>query len=130
MGKTYVVTGAIIGAVGVLLGAMGAHLLAQILPEKSLMSFRTGTSYQMYHALLFLISGALLPYLKGSFHRIIYFTLLTGILFFSGSIYLLSIGKMIGLDLAYLGPITPIGGILLISSWILIAIAAIMKEKN
>ena len=98
------------------LGALGAHYLSEILSESNLKSLETGIRYQLLHgfALLFLTlnSDKFTSRLKNSLNIMI-----TGVCLFSFSIYLLSIQRAIELSMSFLGPITPIGGILLIGSW-------------
>ena len=98
------------------LGALGVHYLTEILSESNLKSLETGIRYQLLHgfALLFLSlnSDKFTSRLKNSLNIMI-----TGVCLFSFSIYLLSIQRAIELSMSFLGPITPIGGILLIGSW-------------
>ena len=101
------------------LGALGTHTLKDVLSESQLNSFETGVRYQLFHALTLLILA--LNAKKFNHHlkkSLILMT--TGICLFSFSIYLLSIQNLIGISLSYLGVITPFGGLLLISSWILL----------
>ncbi|MEK9531052.1 MAG: DUF423 domain-containing protein, partial [Flavobacteriaceae bacterium] len=102
----------------VVLGAFGAHLLEDLLSTDALRSFEVGVRYQFYHglALLFL---SLAPLSKKLIARTSILFIL-GIILFSSSIYLLSLASMYG-DTglpAILGPITPIGGLMLILGWI------------
>jgi len=114
-------TVALIGALAVALGALGAHGLQDLIAPSSLASFRTGVWYHLLHAV------ALLAITRGSFKRITALLWVWGIVFFSGSIYLLAIDEYFGLSLSFLGPITPIGGILLISGWLTLIVS---NEKN
>ena len=103
----------------VALGALGAHTLKDILSNSQMYSFETGVRYQLFHAITLLILT--LNADKFNHHLIRSLTLMTtGICFFSFSIYLLSIQQAISLPLSFLGPITPIGGVLLILSWIIL----------
>ncbi|MBC8265353.1 MAG: DUF423 domain-containing protein [Flavobacteriales bacterium] len=100
----------------VILGAMGAHALKDSLSSEKLISFQTGIRYQMFHGIALLIlvlnSEKFNYKLKRSLNLMI-----AGIFCFSFSIYFLSIQETLGIWLGFLGPITPIGGLLLISSW-------------
>jgi uncharacterized membrane protein YgdD (TMEM256/DUF423 family) len=107
---------ALLGIVGVVLGALGSHALKSRLAPEALESFEVGVRYQMLHALLLLAIEAL-PVLSERYKRIIARLVLSGVLTFSGSIYLLSTRAVSGLDLSFLGPVTPVGGLLLIASW-------------
>ena len=103
----------------VALGALGAHTLKDILSNSQMYSFETGVRYQLFHAITLLILT--LNADKFNHHLIRSLTFMTtGTCFFSFSIYLLSIQQVISLPLSFLGPITPIGGILLILSWIIL----------
>lgn len=107
---------ALLGLVGVVLGALGSHALKARLAPEALESFEVGVRYQMLHALLLLAIEAL-PIINERFKRIIARLVLSGVLTFSGSIYLLSTRAVSGLDLSFLGPVTPVGGLLLIAAW-------------
>ena len=107
---------ALLGLVGVVLGALGSHALKARLAPEALESFEVGVRYQMLHALLLLAVEAL-PILSERYRRIIGRLVVSGVLTFSGSIYLLSTRAISGLDLSFLGPVTPVGGLLLIAAW-------------
>ena len=107
---------ALLGLVGVVLGALGSHALKARLAPEALESFEVGVRYQMLHALLLLAVEAL-PILNERYKRIISRLVVSGVLTFSGSIYLLSTRAISGLDLSFLGPVTPVGGLLLIAAW-------------
>jgi uncharacterized membrane protein YgdD (TMEM256/DUF423 family) len=119
-------------AFSVALGALGAHFLKQkvelgIITESNLNSFETAIKYQIYHSIALLIL-ATTCYHKISKWPII--AMISGMLLFSCSIYLLSTKGLTGLNtIGFLGPITPIGGLLLIAAWIGIAFN-LLKSKN
>ena len=103
----------------VTLGALGAHALKDILSDSQLHSFETGVRYQLFHALALLVLA--LNAEKFNQHLKKSLTLMTaGICLFSFSIYLLSIPEAVAISLSFLGPITPIGGLLLISAWLVL----------
>ena len=106
----------ILGGFTVVLGAFGAHLLKKLLSIDQLASFETGLRYQFYHV-FFLIILSLIPRIEEKDKNKIALLIYTGLLLFSGSIYLLSMQDVFGLDLGFLGPVTPIGGSLLIFAW-------------
>lgn len=118
----------ILGLVSIILGAFGAHALKAVLTEQQLISFETGVRYQMYQALFLLFVGST-NLLTVKAKKITTILLVFGILFFSGSIYLLSTQHLFGLDLSFLGPITPLGGLLIMISWIFCALN-IRNQKN
>jgi uncharacterized membrane protein YgdD (TMEM256/DUF423 family) len=101
----------------VILGAFGAHALKEVLSESQLSSFQTGVRYQFFHGLAILILSFNMNYFTKRLSSIIKI-MSVGIILFSFSIYLLNIQYLIGFSMSYLGPITPIGGLLLITSWI------------
>jgi uncharacterized membrane protein YgdD (TMEM256/DUF423 family) len=118
MNKTLLLTGLILITFAVILGAFGAHSLKSLVAPEKVQSFETGVRYQMYIGLSFL-PLSLFPQLKWKwFYR---FTVLGSILF-SISIYLLAIQEVLGVSLRFLGPVTPIGGLLIIIGFITLSI--------
>lgn len=126
-----IIAGASLAAIAVILGAFGAHGLKDALgPENihQLQSYETGVRYQMYHAFAIILLGVFAKVfgenklLSGSLWLFI-----SGIIFFSGSIYILSTRSLTGLDWTWLGPITPIGGLCFIGGWVLLVISFLRK---
>lgn len=113
---------AIFGFMGIAFGALGAHALKQILEPEQLQSFETGVRYQMYHALFLLALGILNQQKRITNTTWIISITVVGIFFFSFSIYLLNLQDYLGVSLRFLGPITPIGGLLLMCAWLLLLI--------
>lgn len=120
----FITTGAIFGALGIILGAFGAHALKKIFSDDQLKNFETGVKYQMYHALLLVVLGFNIQ-LVTQYQNLIYYALTWGILLFSFSIYGLCISSTLNKKLKFLGPITPIGGLLLLLGWILLILNSI-----
>lgn len=108
--------GAVYGLLSIVFGAFGAHALKKVISPEKLDSFEVGVRYQMYAALYLLIVGYILKF-ETSTERWISSLMIVGTLFFSGSIYLLSMQDSMGIRIPFLGPITPIGGTLMIISW-------------
>jgi uncharacterized membrane protein YgdD (TMEM256/DUF423 family) len=127
MSQKIVLTALIIGALAIVLGAFGAHGLKKFLAIEQLNSFEVGVRYQMYHA-LFLLFVAQTNYITDKQKTIVFLLTLIGIVLFSGSIYLLAISKITNIKAKFLGPFTPIGGLLLISSWIYLFCCIIAKK--
>ena len=126
--KIFLQIGSSYAFLGVILGAFGAHALKEQLTPDRLASFETGVRYQMYHALALLVVALLFQYLDERILKIVGWLFAVGVLLFSGSIYLLACRDMIGLTTyKWLGPITPIGGTLLIIGWGLLLFASIKK---
>ena len=103
----------------VVLGAFGAHLLKDLLTEHQLSSFQTGIRYQMFHGLSILILALNENYFNEKLNRVLQL-MSVGIILFSFSIYLLNLQELLELPLSFLGPVTPLGGLFLIVSWILL----------
>ncbi|SFN29404.1 Uncharacterized membrane protein YgdD, TMEM256/DUF423 family [Paenimyroides ummariense] len=120
----FITTGAIFGALGIIFGAFGAHALKKIFNEDQLKNFETGVKYQMYHALLLVIIGFNIQHIT-SYENLLFYSLTFGILLFSFSIYGLCISSALNKKLKILGPITPIGGLLLLLGWILLILNSI-----
>lgn len=116
MDKKIISTGAIFGMLAIILGAFGAHALKKVLSIEELATFETGVKYQMYHALFLLFIG-LSSGISEKTKKTIYYLVVVGVLFFSGSIYLLATNKLTTFDFKTIGFITPIGGFLLILAW-------------
>ncbi len=106
----------ILGGLAVIFGAFGAHALKKILSDDQLKSFETGVKYQMYHAIVLLIIGFNFK-LETASEKYMVYCFVAGILLFSFSIYGLVISSAKNKKLTFLGPITPLGGLLLIIGW-------------
>ena len=120
MDKTYTILGAIFICVSIILGAFGTHGLKNILTLSEMGSFEVGVRYQIYHGIVLLILG--LNAKRISLNSFIIGGFSIGIFLFSGSIYLLSMDRAIGIDCSFLEPVTPIGGGTLITTWIFLII--------
>lgn len=116
MDKKIISTGAIFGMLAIILGAFGAHALKKVLSIEELATFETGVKYQMYHALFLLFVG-LASEIPQKAKKTIYYLVVVGVLFFSGSIYLLATNNLTSFDFKIIGFVTPIGGFLLILAW-------------
>ena len=121
MGKLFIIFGALLGGLSVLIGAFAAHSLRGVLLPSALVLVETGARYQMYHALALFGVGLMSLWQKES--NLILVTagscFVAGVLCFSGSLYGLGLSGA-----AWLGPVTPIGGLLLVAGWGAVAIAA------
>lgn len=116
MEKKILLTALCFGFVSIVLGAFGAHTLKKVMSPDQLGSFEVGVRYMMYHA-LFLLFVSSTSFLLPEQKNVVYNLALLGTLFFSVSIFLLSTSAISGVNFKFLGPITPIGGLLLIASW-------------
>lgn len=111
--------GALYGLLAVIFGAFGAHALKKSFSEDQLKSFETGVKYQMYHAIILLMLGFNLN-LDTSLEKYMIYCFILGTFLFSFSIYGLTLSASKGKTLKFLGPITPIGGLLLVIGWSLL----------
>lgn len=128
MERKVIATAAFLGAVAIILGAFGAHALKAKLSIDHLGSFETGVKYQMYHALLLLFVGTSTA-ISQKARKTIFYLIVLGVAFFSGSIYLLSTPEVTGINAKPIGFITPIGGLLLIVAWIWLFIDFMNKRR-
>ncbi len=123
MQKIGIITGALFMLTAVMLGAFGAHGLKEMISTENITVFKTGVFYQFVHAISILIAAIMIKVYKVEKlkYSICFFSL--GIIFFSGSLYLLSTSVATGLNVKMLGPITPIGGLFFIVGWLVMIIA-------
>lgn len=127
MNKKILVSGAILGVIAIILGAFAAHGLEKLIDVEAQQTFETGVRYQMYHALFLLfIGGSSIITLKSK--KVIFYLVIIGLLFFSGSIYGLATNSLTAFDFKQIALLTPVGGLLLILAWILL-IVNIVKTK-
>ena len=127
MKQFVLVAAGIYGILSVILGAFGAHAFKEILSPEKLVSFETGVRYQMYHAIILLVIGLTLSF-SSPLERWAAICFIIGVIFFSFSIYFLTFAEHWNLNLRFLGPITPIGGLLLIAGWGLLIIFFIKNK--
>ena len=113
------IIGCLLGFFAVLLGAFAAHRLKRVWSAEALQSFETGVRYQMYHAIVLLLLGFQLGFSNPA-ERMAAYCFIAGTLLFSGSIYLLCYASENRLRLRLLGPMTPLGGLLLLTGWALL----------
>lgn len=129
-------SGSLFAALSVIIGAFGAHGLQAYLQTNEittvqLNSYETGVRYQMYHAFALLLTGILTKVFgESKWMKTAMWLFITGILFFSGSIYFLSTRGITGIQAGFLGPITPLGGMLFVAGWLCLFIAAFKTARN
>ncbi len=117
--KTFIVIGALATALAVALGAFGAHALKARLAPDRLAVYHTAVHYHFYHALGLILIGLAAGQLAGSaWLKAAGWTMLAGIVLFSGSLYVLTVTGQ-----RWLGAITPVGGVAFIAGWMLFAVA-------
>ena len=127
MKQFVLVIAALYGVIGITLGAMGAHFLKSRIDIEKIQSFEVGVRYQLFHCLFLLIIGY-----QFSFHadieKVIGLFIIIGVFLFSASIYILSTSELMGVNLKFLGPVTPIGGLLIIIGWGLLFFKFLIKQ--
>ncbi|MCR9254144.1 MAG: DUF423 domain-containing protein, partial [bacterium] len=122
--KNILVAGAVLSGLAVAIGAFGAHGLQPVLTENgSTETFKTGVLYHIFHGLGVIATGLIYHITKQKLVAISGWMFLSGVILFSGSLYMLSISS-----LKFFGPITPIGGVFFIIGWIMLALG--IKKAN
>jgi uncharacterized membrane protein YgdD (TMEM256/DUF423 family) len=126
--KLFLITGTILAGLAVALGAFGAHGLKKLVDAETVAIYQTGVQYQMYHALALIALGILAQRIENTWINYAGFFFIGGIVFFSGSLYLLSSFKAMNKTVpSFVYPITPLGGILFILGWIFLLFALLKK---
>lgn len=123
MSSPWFAAGAVAAAVGVALGAFGAHGLKSRVTADLLAVFETGVRYQMYHALALLAVGWIATRTPGPWVSASGWLFLAGIVIFSGSLYVMTLTGA-----KWLGAITPLGGLCFILGWLVLAVS-VMKSR-
>lgn len=123
MQKTFLLIASISGALSVAIGAFGAHGMRAFLEANNRFdTFETAVRYQFYHTFLLLIIGLLMTQFQTKTMEWAGWLCFSGILIFSGSLYILC-----ATGIKWLGAITPIGGLMFIASWLLLAVSVLKK---
>lgn len=129
MNKIVLVTATLLGLLAVVLGAFAAHGLEKIVSAENVASFKTGVTYQMYHAFLLLFVG-ITDKISAKTKKISYLLVVLGVVFFSGSIYGLATNSLSGFDFKTIALITPVGGLLLITAWAILLINFLKLKQD
>jgi len=122
MNKTIFLSGIVFGVLAIVFGAFGAHGLEDKLTTDAIQTFETGVKYQMYQALFLLVLGSLKQIPEKS-KKWIFYLVFVGVILFSFSIYGLATNELTSFDFKAIALITPVGGLLLIISWVLLGFA-------
>lgn len=130
MRKTFLRLGSLAALLAVVLGAFGAHSLKESLSAADLATFEIGVRYQFYHAFALLAVGLLLYLRRTSLLPWAAWLFLGGILLFSGSLYVLALSELLGIDASWVGPITPLGGLLFIGGWACLFLSTFQKNER
>lgn len=129
MNKQIILTASFFGLIAVILGAFGAHGLEDKISAYHIGTWKTANEYHFYHtfALLFLSTFSRAKTLS---IRVSFIAFTIGILLFSGSLYVLSVRTLIGIEsTSILGPITPLGGLFFMIGWIGLFVAAVKHRS-
>ena len=122
--RILLLAGILAALTGVVLGAFGAHALANSLSAEQLATYETAVRYQMYHAFGILVGATLARQYGGASFRVAATLMVVGIVLFSGSLYL-----YIGTEAPGFAVITPVGGLFFISAWLLLAVGVFRHVK-
>ncbi len=128
MHKMFLKTAAITGAIAVGLGAFAAHGLKKILSAETLAIFETAVRYQFYHVFALLAVGILYAAYPNKMMKWAGYLFITGIILFSGSLYLLCYIKHNMLSMNWVGAVTPFGGVCFIAGWVMLFIALLKRN--
>ena len=128
MKRIVLFSGAIYGSLSVIMGALGAHALKKVLTLEKLQSFEIGVKYQMYHAIVLLAVGFFFSF-SSRVEQLMGWSFIVGVFLFSVSIYLLSLASVWQVNLSFLWPVTPLGGLIMIIGWILLLLSIVKIEK-
>ena len=129
MNKKLLIAGSILGIFGIILGAFAAHGLEKLVGVDAIKTFETGVRYQMYHAFLLIILGST-SFVNLKSKKVIFYLVLLGFVFFSGSIYGLATNDISSFDFKTIAFITPIGGLLLITAWVMMLVGIIRSAVD
>lgn len=131
MKRRFLAAGALMALLATVFGALGAHAFKPQLSPDQLESFKTATQYQFYHALALIAVGIISAHWQDKFMLWSGYLFLSGILIFSGSIYVLSTQEISHIRAPFLGPFTPVGGLCFMAGWISFIISLFrMKDEQ
>lgn len=130
MEKKWIAVGSFLAAIAVMAGALGAHALRGQIADRLLESYQTGVLYHTIHALAMVAVGILSSLYSGISLRPVFWLFFLGIFFFSGSIYLLSTREIAGWNPSFLGPVTPVGGLLFMVGWIVLGVKMLRHKSE
>ena len=129
MRRSFLIVGVLLAGLAVVFGAFGAHGLKKLVDEQAIEVFKTGVQYQFYHSLALILTAILSEKLKGREIRLAGNLFIAGIILFSGSLYAITAFKALQSDVpGFIGPVTPLGGLLFITGWIFL-LTAVIRTK-
>lgn len=123
--NTWLMISAILAGLAVAAGAFGAHGLKKMVEPQFVETFKTGAQYQFYHALAIGLLTFASQFSDSVWLKRSFYCFLSGIFIFSGSLYVIVLGKTINTEgVSWAGPITPIGGLFFLAGWVCFALGA------
>ncbi len=126
-----ILTGSLLAGLSVAIGAFAAHGLKSMISAPQLLAIETAVRYQMFHALAILWLALYLERNESKLLSYAFYAFVGGIVFFSGSIYLLSTRELTQFQFSsWLGPVTPVGGLCLLAGWALVFYSVLRKMKQ
>jgi len=134
MRKTATVFASISGCIAVILGALGAHVLSKdadsgLISKEILHAYETAVNFQLLHSILIIAIVALPLKFIMNFKPVMYL-FMSGIVLFSGSIYILVLGNLLKFNAIWAGPITPLGGLCLIAAWFILVLSVLRYKEE
>lgn len=128
MNKRIIIFASVFGILAVILGAFGAHSLKKLISTDELGTWQTAVQYQFYHTFALLFLATFSRFKSRAINASSWFFTF-GIILFSGSLYILSAKSILNIEnVSWIGPITPIGGLLFILGWIGLLVATIKNK--
>ncbi len=128
MNKRIIIIASVFGILAVILGAFGAHGLRKLVGPAELDIWNTAVQYQFYHTLALLFLATFSRFKSRAINAASWFFTF-GILFFSGSLYVLAAKDILNItQVSFIGPVTPVGGLLFILGWISLLVATIKNK--
>ena len=125
MSNLFIGIGALSALIAVAAGAFGAHGLKQVLSADMLATYHTAAEYQFMHSIALIAIGTLHKVSARHSHISSAWTMIAGILIFSGSLYVLSLTGV-----KWLGMITPVGGVCFIVAWLILAFSYLFSSRT
>ena len=131
MHKGFLRTAAILAALSVALGAFAAHSLEKAVSDYAVGIFKTGATYQFFHAIALALSGILFLSFPNKLIKLSGVFFIIGIILFSGSLYVITYYKGMNVPMPkFIGPITPLGGLFFIAGWVCMAFGIKRNTAN
>ena len=127
--KNWLITASLLAGLAVAAGAFGAHGLKKLVEPQYVDTFKTGAQYQFYHALAICFATLISQFIDNQWIKRVNWSFLLGIILFSGSLYILTLAKVLNTEgVNWVGAITPLGGLFFLFGWSALA-WSIYKNK-